>query len=394
MHLVFISSLVPVAAPSSGYDIANRVIADAIRMLGHQVSVIGFLQPGQEPAPEGRTRLLGELEVTNARVGKWQKAKWLKDAFVHGEPVSVAKMHAATPGDVRAALAELQPFDGLILNSVQLSGAFYDIFRAFPHVFVAHNVEAKTAAANASGAASSLAQMLYARDARLLEHLESTLCNGARHVFTLADADRSGLNLADSGRATTLPLVTSVMPPEVREEETGGDSAIHDAGLIGSWGWAANRAGLDWFLRRVAPLLPVDFTVAIAGSLGATPPDVPGNVRFLGRVPDARAFVRSCRVVPLVSRTGTGVQLKSIETFELGLPAVATGNALRGIAAIPENCRRADDPEGFADALRSVVGRARAGVDLRLDGRAFHARQLAGLKAGLERGLADLSPDG
>jgi hypothetical protein len=393
MHFVFISSLVPVAAPASGYDIANRVIADAIRMLGHQVSVIGFLQPGQEPAPEGRTRLLGELEVTNARVGKWQKAMWLKDAFVHGEPVSVAKMHAVPPDDVRAALSELQPFDGLILNSVQLPGAFHDIFSAYPHAFVAHNAEARTAASNAMSAGTSVARMLYGRDARLLGHLESKLCAGARHVFTLSDTDRSDLKLGESSHATTLPLVTSVMPPLAPEEQPDGDAAIHDAGLIGSWGWAANRAGLDWFLRRVVPLLPDDFMIAVAGGVGDTPPDVPGNVRFLGRVPDARAFVRSCRVVPLVSRTGTGVQLKSIETFELGLPAVATGNALRGIAVIPENCLRADDPEGFAAALRTQVARARAGDDLRLDGGTFHARQLDGLKAGLERGLADLLPD-
>jgi hypothetical protein len=53
MHLVFISSLVPVASPASGYDIANRVIADAIRLLGHKLSVIGFLQPGHQPASSG-----------------------------------------------------------------------------------------------------------------------------------------------------------------------------------------------------------------------------------------------------------------------------------------------------------------------------------------------------
>ncbi len=76
MHLVFISSLVPAAAPASGYDIANRVIADAARRLGHKVSVLGFLQPGHQPAHPEETRLLGTLEVTNARVGKLQKALW------------------------------------------------------------------------------------------------------------------------------------------------------------------------------------------------------------------------------------------------------------------------------------------------------------------------------
>ena len=48
---------------------------------------------------------------------------------------------------------------------------------------------------------------------------------------------------------------------------------------------------------------------------------------FVGRVPDAVAFVLSGRTVPLISRAGTGVQLKTIETFELGLPAVASMSA-------------------------------------------------------------------
>jgi hypothetical protein len=384
MHLVFISSLVPVAAPASGYDIANRVIADAVRLLGHRLSVIGFLQPGHEPASAADTKLLGEIEVTNARVGKLRKALWLRDAFVHSEPVSVAKMHAASAADIRAALDALGPVDGLILNSVQLPGAFHDIFKAWPHVFVAHNAEAGTAAGNAGLASNPLTRMLYARDARLLARMEAGLCAAARHVFTLAEADRVGLGLWDAGQSTTLPLVTSVTPPEVMASR----APVYDAGMIGSWNWAANRAGLDWFLHRVAPLLPDDFSIAIAGGVGESPPDAPGNVRFLGRVADARAFVRSCRIVPLVSRSGTGVQLKTVEAFELGLPAVATDNALRGIAHIPANCIRADDPAEFAEALKRQISRARAGESLDSDGQGFHARQLDGLKKGLSDGLA------
>ncbi|WP_394690749.1 glycosyltransferase [Hoeflea sp.] len=385
MHLVFISSLVPVAAPASGYDIANRVIADAIRLLGHKLSVIGFLQPGHQPASADETSLLGELEVTNARVGKIQKALWLKDALVHGEPVSVAKMHAVSPRDIRAALDALGPVDGLILNSVQLPGAFHDIFRAYPHVFIAHNVESRTAAGNAGQATNSMARMLYVRDSRLLVRLESELCTAARHVFTLAEADRIDLGLNEPGRSTALPLVTSVTPPE----QAGARTPIYDAGMIGSWSWAANRAGLDWFLHHVVPLLPDDVSIAIAGGLGSQTPEAPSNVKFLGRVPDARAFVRSCRIIPLVSQTGTGVQLKTIETFEMGLPAVATTNALRGIADIPANCVRADDPAAFAEALQAQIERARSGNNLDNDGRIFHARQLEGLKQGLSSGLAD-----
>lgn len=389
MHLVFVSSLVPVANPKSGYDIANRVIVDALRLAGHRVSVIGFLLPGETPARPDETRLLGTLEVTNARVGAARKLGWLARAFVNGEPVSVAKMHAASRADVEAALASLAPFDALVLNSVQLPGAFHDLFSASPHVFVAHNVEARSAADNADNAATAANRLLFAREARVLKVLERRLCDTAGHVFTLADADQAELGLAPS-RASTLPLVTSVMAPP-------GPSArqpAHDVGMIGSWTWAANRAGLDWFLGEIVPRLPADFAIAIAGGLGDPPHRLPANVSLLGRVPDAREFVRSVRVVPLISRTGTGVQLKTIETFEMGLPAVATANALRGIGGVPANCIQAEDPADFAAALVRLVARSRGGEDLDLDGRAFHSQQVRGLVAALETGLAEAGKHG
>lgn len=390
MHLVFISSLVPVTNPASGYDIANRVIVDAIRLLGHKVSVLGFLQPGHHPANPDETRLLGQLEVTNARVGKLQKALWLKTAFVRGEPVSVAKMHAVTPADIRSALAELAPLDGLILNSVQLPGAFRDVFADYPSVFMAHNVEAHSAADNARNADNLMTRFLFGRDARLLTELESGLCAMSSHVFTLAEADRAALGVAGNDRSTVLPLVTSVTPPHPPSART----PIYDAGMIGSWTWAANRAGLDWFLDEITPRLPSDFRIAIAGGIGPDVPRAPDNVAFLGRVPDARAFVQSCRVIPLISRTGTGVQLKTIETFEMGLPSVATQSALRGISVQPDNCMASDEPDAFAEALIAMVGRSRAGEPLDRDGRAFHAQQLDGLLSALSRGLERCPADG
>jgi hypothetical protein len=390
MHLVFVSSLVPVANPASGYDIANRVIADALRLLGHKVSVIGFLQPGHEPADPAETRLLGRLEVTNARVGKWRKALWLKDAFGHGEPVSVAKMHAVTPADIRSALAALAPVDGLVLNSVQLPGAFRDVFASFPSVFIAHNVEADSAADNARNAANGVTRFLFARDSRLLAELERSLCAMSAHVFTLAEPDRAALGVAGDDRSTVLPLVTSVTPPDPPSQR----APVYDAGMIGSWTWAANRAGLDWFVDEICPRLPSGFRIGIAGGMGAVQPDAPDNVSFLGRVPDARAFVQSCRVVPLISRTGTGVQLKTIETFEMGLPSVATPSALRGISTRPDNCTVADEPEAFARSLVDAVARSRAGEPLDRDGRAFHAHQLEGLMNALSRGLERLPRHG
>src|SRR5690606_29038326 len=168
----------------------------------------------------------------------------------------------------------------------------------------------------------------------------------------------------------------------------------HDLALIGTWTWHPNRIGLEWFLREVKPHLPGDISIAIAGN---TPADLiaawsgaGSGVDFVGKVPDATEFVESSALVPLVSRAGTGVQLKTIETFELGMPSVATTHSVRGIDHIPDNCTVADDPRAFAAAIVERIEKIRSGDRQRLDGKAFTRSQIEGMDRAIARGLQAL----
>ncbi|MDO9418264.1 glycosyltransferase [Pararhizobium sp.] len=383
---MLISSLVPVANPASGFDIANRVILDGLRQLGHTVSVVGYLQPGQTPADPDATHILGELEVTNSRVGAARRAGWLARAIAANTAVSSAKMLAVSSTRIQSILKTLEPFDGLVLNSVQLPGAFQPIFRRYPYIYVAHNVEFQSALQNAQQAEGWLERMLFKREAHYLERMETGLARDADWVWTFAEEDRFGFGQSGARNATALPLVTSVSEPV----QTAGEVIEHDLGLIGTWSWKANRIGLDWFLNEVTPLLPKEFRIAIAGQFPDPPPVSHPGVCFVGRVPDARAFARSCQVLPLVSKAGSGVQLKTIEAFELGLPVVATRASLRGIGAPPENCLIEDDAHAFANACIRLVSAARLGVSARLDGRIFHRAQIEALLEKMGNGLARL----
>lgn len=382
MKLIFLSSLVPVANPKSGYEIANKVIVDALKALDIDMKIIGFLTPGETPAYPNDTIILDELEVTNTKVGRMQKAKWLLKAILAGTPVSVGKMLQIPQHQIEKALDQLRPFDGLILNSVQLPGAFIKNLGTENSIFVAHNVEAQSAEKNAQNASNFMSKLLFNREARLLKKIEHELCLMAKHVWTLSDEDRRGLGVEH--KSSHLPLVTSIAEPKL------SDTAVknYDFGMIGSWSWAANRKGLDWFFDEVLPHLSTEYSIAIAGNISDIPPNLPSNIKFLGRVESAHSFTNSCRVIPLISREGTGVQLKTIETFELGLPCVATKSSLRGLNKIPENCTLADDGEKFADALSTMVAKIHTGERLSIDGGKFHRNQsqdlLAALKTGIE----------
>ncbi|MDX8522175.1 glycosyltransferase [Mesorhizobium dulcispinae] len=381
MHLLFATSIVPDGALASGYEIANAAIIDALRRAGVRVTVIGFNWPGKPAVDPENTIVLGAIDVRTESASPRQKLAWVAKAMLTGLTFASVKLRVVSDADVRAAIERAGPFDGYVLNSVQFAGAFEGLFGDRPSIFVAHNVEHRSAEENAAAAGSALQRWLFRREARLLEVMEERLCRAARFVFTLAEEDRAALGVASDDRSAVLPLVTRAEAPTKK----GPRRIDCDAALIGTWTWQPNRIGLDWFLTKVVPHLRPDFRIRIAGNMPSGVASAHPGVQFVGRVPDAQAFVRGGAVIPLISTAGSGVQLKTIETFELGLPSVATGRSLRGIGYQPQNCVVTDDPVAFASALEA------AAADVRdVDGSAFHGRQVRALDAAIGLGLEKL----
>ncbi|TPL88947.1 glycosyltransferase [Mesorhizobium sp. B2-3-14] len=378
MHLLFATSIVPDGALASGYEIANAAIIAALRRAGARVTVIGFTWPGKAAADPENTVVLGAIDVRTESASPLQKLVWVGKAMFSGLTFASVKLRAVSSHDVQAALERAGPFDGYVLNSVQFAGAFERVFEDRPSIFVAHNVEHLSARENAVAAAGIFQRLLFRREARLLKLVEERLCRRARFVFTLAEEDRGALGVASDDRSAVLPLVTGATAPV-----WNGRRAIDcDAALIGTWTWQPNRIGLDWFLGKVVPHLRPGFRIRIAGHMPSGVTSAHPGVEFVGRVADARAFVRGAAVIPLISTAGSGVQLKTIETFELGLPSVATSRSLRGIDHRPDNCVVTDDPAGFARALEA------AAADIHdVDGSTFHRRQVKALDAAVRVGL-------
>ncbi|MEF2552360.1 glycosyltransferase family 4 protein [Aurantimonas sp. A2-1-M11] len=380
MHLLFLSSLLPDGRPSTGFEIANHAIAESYRRQGVRLSFAGFRRPGsRQPADD--EICLGEIAIENAGASMSRKLGWVAAATLRNLPVSAAKVAGLSREALRQRLAEAGPVDGYVLSSVQMPAAYPFLARDKPAIFIAHNVEHRSAWENARNASGLHRRALYAREAALLRRIETRICRDAAVIHTLSDEDRAALGLGDTARCRSLTLTTGRTP---RPDD---GVRAQDVGLIGTWSWAPNRVGLDWFVATVVPLLPADIRVAIAGSFDGTPPRLPDNVSFLGRVPDAQAFVGASRVLALATKGGTGIQLKTIEAFEEGMPAVATPQALRGVGAVPANVWIAEDPQAFADRLVELVTAEREGRAMRMDGAEFVRSQTAALDAGIAAGL-------
>lgn len=384
MKLLFATSLLPENDATSGYEIANRAIFHGFQALGHDVTAVGFINPGKETTVAKGSVNLGALAISNADVNSLQKLVWLQRAIKNNTTFSGAKLQITTQEAFASIIGQAGPFDAVIVNGASIAAAFEKILTQTPFAFIAHNVEWKTAAQNAKTVSGFFERILFAREARLLKALEKRMTEKANHIFTFADDDSAEFRLMGARSVSSVPLIVSL-----EAEKPVDRMPKWDAGLIGTWSWAPNRVGLDWFLNEVAPHLPDDFTFAIAGKLPGPPQMKHPGATVLGRVASALDFTRDCACMPLVSRAGTGVQLKTLEVFELGLPTVATTSSVRGIAHVPDNCMITDDPKQFAQAL---VLAARNGQSSDLDGRKFQESQKAQMIAALGAGLTRLQP--
>lgn len=380
MKFLFATSLLPENEATSGYEIANRALLHGLRALGHDVVPIGFCRPWKSAFVAEGSVNLGDLSVTNADAGARQKLVWLRRAIQNSTTFAGAKLQIITQDIFAQIIAHEGEFDGVIINGAPMAAAFEKVLTAKPFIFVAHNVEWQTAAENAKTADSFFERALFAREARMLKALEQRMASRAKHVFTLAADDAQAFESLGARSVSVIPLVVSLeaQAPVARAPKW-------DAGLIGTWSWVPNRVGLDWFLNDVTPHLPDNFKFAIAGKFAGNLSLKHPGATILGRVPSALDFSRECACLPLVSRAGTGVQLKTLEAFELGLPTVATSSSVRGIAGIPANCVIRDDPKTFATAL---IEAARKGTSADIDGRRFHANQKAQMLGALGLGVS------
>jgi polysaccharide biosynthesis protein PslH len=127
--------------------------------------------------------------------------------------------------------------------------------------------------------------------------------------------------------------------------------------MTGTLGYLPNLDAAHWMMERILPRVRRVRPSARLILVGASAPDSlrergGGAVEIVGRVPDVRPFLDGADLFVAPLRAGGGTRLKLLETFAVGLPAVATTIASAGIAVRHGvDVATADDEEAFADEV-------------------------------------------
>jgi glycosyltransferase involved in cell wall biosynthesis len=147
------------------------------------------------------------------------------------------------------------------------------------------------------------------------------------------------------------------------EIQINGKSKLQPQSLfhLGSMEWDANQQGVEWFLRKVWPLVlsaHPDLTFHLAGK-GLKKSDskyFQQGVMNHGEVNDAREFMlnHGICIVPILA--GSGIRMKLLDAMNFGIPCVATNIGAQGLKVESGNqLEIADNPNDFAAKIIGLL---------------------------------------
>jgi sugar transferase (PEP-CTERM/EpsH1 system associated) len=249
--------------------------------------------------------------------------------------------------------------------------------------------------------------LVYGREARTLESLESRYVESFNATLVISDAEADILRRVTgqgSGRIRVVPngVDTDYFDP-TQEFVNPFEPAARPIVFTGAMDYQANVDGVRWFADRIFPAIHSHQPTALFAIVGSNPTAEvtalgrrPG-VLVTGRVPDVRPYLAHAAVVVAPLRIARGVQNKVLEALAMARPVVATPNAVQGIPRAEDAGIRvvADAASVAAEICKSlsrpdVTDVGRSFVLQRYDWRR-HLETVCGLFDSAPRGEASLT---
>lgn len=246
-----------------------------------------------------------------------------------------------------------------------------------PYFYRSHNIEHRYMAQQAALARSVLYRIRLGLTLIGLEAFERRVVLDAAEVFDISVSDLAHWRGQGLRLGQWLPPIVQIQP---LPERTLRNTTRFDIVFVGNLHTPNNVEGLHWLLKEVWPRVREQRPQATALIAGSAPSEEIralatriAGVELRADPTDVWPLYRSGRVLVNPARTGSGVNIKSVEMLHLEQPIVSTSV---GTGGLPDDVKRLfmveDEPQRFAEAiLRSLT----AGTALVDEGAREKARQ-------------------
>ena len=353
----------------AGAPIVTLGRIDALTRLGFEVSVLRDHKAGIDPlALSGRAAIVPRSYTVShqSREQDPPPSRWWRgfDRFV--TKGYLPKWNKATWRALHSAVELLTP-ECVFLDDVRMA-EYGRLLRERGYrgriVLHHHNVEHSLLRRQLEQTRSPGKRLELAYRIRRFWIIESELARCCDASIVLTDLDLATLEKLNP--AHPVRFVPHAVDLE-RYRSTSPVPASKELLFIGSCTWAANRDGLEWFVREIWPAVRAAVPEVKLTVVGRSPPSWVGEtegITTLGFVEDDRPYYERAQAVIVPLRFGGGVRIKILNALAMTRPVVSTALGAEGIPVVAgESIVLGDTPEAFARGtirLLEGTGYARA----------------------------------
>jgi len=171
-------------------------------------------------------------------------------------------------------------------------------------------------------------------------------------------------------KSTTIPFAVE-LDNYIPEAHSDPKSVFH----LGSMDWQPNLEGVEWFMKRVWPMVVKKDPTLKLYLAGRKMPEwllehEQDGVTVVGEIDDAQAFIKSKNIMVIPLKSGGGMRVKLVEALALEKPVISTPLGANGVCIEDgKNILIARQPKEFAQAILALSEGKEKALELGAQGR-------------------------
>ncbi len=259
--------------------------------------------------------------------------------------------------DIRLTrLLQKEKYDCIILESIFTTPYLSTIRRNVNTKVIlrSHNIEHQIWDKLATGERNFFKRIYLSYLSKKLYKAEIEAWRSVDGIACISDNDLQFTRALSQKPSYLLPVAMSVNTPVVMEGNQL--KAYH----IGSMDWLPNIEAIDGFIESTLPTVLKEFPNFEFHIAGRKMPaslhenKIPGIVSW-GEVESAETFARNFQIMLVPLQSGSGIRIKILEAFTMGIAVISTEQGVRGLDIIDrEQFYLAESPEEWATAIRAL----------------------------------------
>jgi len=342
MNILFLTTVFPYSKKTGGEIVTSQYI-NVLRE-HHSVNVVAYQRKNSLIEIHKEDVVVGERIIESSQSKYWMII-WLIFAYIKGRTFSSEKYYSINYCLIINNLIKVNSYDLVIIDHSQLSWTIDIINQKIPIIFSSHNVEYQLYKELAEQN-NYLRKFIYLREYRLMIREELKLLSNSQQVWVLSQSDKKEFyNLYKINNI-------NVMEVPAGFERLLNCKLKYDVGILGTWTWASNKKGINWFFKKILPKINDNCQIYIGGKGSqALCKYENNNVHCLGFVDDAQIFLSSCKIIVIPTIAGGGIQIKTLDAISTNRPIVTTSIGVRGIENIPNSVIIESEGENFAKKI-------------------------------------------